>query len=64
MNNEVLDFFHVHGIDGTISNGELLKSCRELDLFTEEGWSKMIRYIEQQRIFVLRKDIRTSLPVE
>jgi hypothetical protein len=64
INDEVLDFFHVHGINGTISNWELLKSCRELGLFTEEWWEKMIQYIQQQRILKIRKELQRSLPLE
>lgn len=61
---DVLGFFHDHNIYGTISNGELLSSCRELWLFTEEWWKKMILYIQQQRILKMRKEIQTSLPIE
>lgn len=64
MDDEVLDFFHVHGINWTISNGGLLKSCRELWLFTEEWWQKMILYIQHQRLLEERKRVQSYLPLE
>jgi hypothetical protein len=64
MDSNVLDFFHIHGIDGTISNGKLLECCWELGLFTEECWEKMIEYIQQQRILKIRKELQRSLPME
>lgn len=64
MNEEVLDFFHDHYINGTISNGKLLDSCKELGLFTENGWKKMIQYIKQQRILKLRNELQKSIPIE
>lgn len=64
INDEVLDFFHIHGIDWTISNGKLLDSCRELWLFTEEWWGRMIWFIKQQRILELRKELQTFIPLE
>ena len=64
MNTDVLEFFHDHHINGTISNGKLLVSCRELGLFTEEWWGKLIRYIQQQRLLQMRKKLQESLPIE
>lgn len=64
MDDEVQEFFHDNHIDGTISNGKLLESCRELWLFTEEWWKKMIQFIQQQRILKLRNALQKSLPVE
>lgn len=64
MDHEVLDFFHDHGINGTISNGKLLESCRQLGLLSEEWWARLIAYIQQQRLMKFRKDLQTSLPVE
>ena len=69
INEEVQDFFHVHGIKGVfsnddLSNGYLVKVCWELWLFTEEWWSKLIQYIQQQRILKLRKELQKSLPLQ
>ncbi len=64
MDHDVLDFFHDHRINGTISNGKLLESCRELGLLNETWWQKMIQYIQQQRLTKIRKDLQTTLPVE
>ncbi len=64
IDDDVLDFFHIHWIDWTISNGKLLDSCRELWLLTEEWWGRLIRYIKQERILKLRKEFQSSLPME
>lgn len=64
INDEVQDFFLDHQIDATISSWKLVDFCQELGLFTSEWWEKLIKYIQQQRILKLRKELQKFLPVE